>query len=167
MLVFLVGYMGSGKSFLGKKLALCMQMDFIDLDNYIEEKYEMSVTEFFSKKGEDAFRIAEKEALKEIFTRTSTIVSVGGGTPCFGDNMEQMNRYGKTIFINTPMESILRHLKSGKHQRPLLNGKTDEELHDFVHSHYTGRLPYYKKAQCSISATNIRCEDLLHFFDNC
>lgn len=167
MLVFLVGYMGSGKSFLGKKLAFCMQMDFIDLDTYIEEKYEMSITDFFSKKGEASFRIAEQEALQEVFRLKNTIVSVGGGTPCFGDNMEQMNRNGKTIFINTPIESILRHLEFGKHQRPLLSGKTSEELTDFVLPHYASRLPYYQKAQCSISATNIRCEDLLHFFYNC
>ncbi len=165
MHIFLIGYMGAGKSTLGKQLAQKLQLDFYDLDKYIETQRKCSISDFFKKYGETVFRKEEKKALLELIAKENCVISVGGGTPCFEDNMELMNASGKTIFLNSPIDSIIKRLQSRVGNRPLLANKSKEEIANFITENYNERLPYYLKAQHKIQAANIRVEDLLPFFN--
>lgn len=165
MLIFLVGYMGCGKSTLGQQLAQRLDYEFIDLDRYIETKNECTVSSIFKDYGEIIFRKEEHECLVELLEKENTVISVGGGTPCFQDNMTLMNQSGMTFFINTPIAVLFNRLKNKTEQRPLLANKTDEELLNFIQKNHTERLPYYQKAQRTIESENIKIEDLLCFFN--
>ncbi len=167
MRVFLIGYMGAGKSTLGKQLAQKLHLDFYDLDNYIEQKHGQRITDFFKTYGERFFRKEEKNALQELCEKENCVISVGGGTPCFEGNMELMNTMGKTIFLNPPLSSLIKRLQSRTRNRPLLANKTKEEVAEFVTQNHTERLPFYLKSQHQIQASDIKVEHLLPFFMNC
>ena len=145
--IFLIGYMGSGKTTLGKAFARAMNLQFIDLDWYIEERLRKTVTELFAERGEDGFRIIEKNMLHEAGEFEDTIIAAGGGTPCFFDNMEYMNNMGDTVFLEASDEALLRRLKAGKSKRPLLANKTDDELMDTITTALKKRLPFYQQAK--------------------
>ncbi len=164
MRVFLLGYMGAGKSTLGRQLAKELNCDFYDLDRYIEDENQCTLTIFFQKYGEDTFRKEERRRLLELCRKSDIVISVGGGTPCYYDNMELMNKCGKTIFLNPPLSALICRLETRKKQRPLLADKTSEELKTFVTESYTKRLPFYDKAQHKIQAQDIKVEHLLPFF---
>ena len=145
--IFLIGYMGAGKTTLGKAFARAMGLTFIDLDWYIEERFHKTIRQLFTERGEDAFRDLEKRMLHEASEFEDVVISVGGGTPCFFDNMEYMNAAGETVFLDVDIKVLFRRLKVAKQQRPLLDGKTDEELMLFIQEALQARLPFYTKAK--------------------
>jgi shikimate kinase len=145
--IFIVGYMGSGKTTIGKRLAESLSLSFVDLDAYIENKYRKTVPALFAEKGEDGFREIESLSLREVAEFEDVVISTGGGTPCFFDNMEVMNRAGVTIYLKTDPEDIALHLQESKTVRPLIAGKTEEELVPFITEHLARRECYYRKAQ--------------------
>ncbi|MGL5958773.1 MAG: shikimate kinase [Phocaeicola sp.] len=143
---FLIGYMGSGKTTLGKAFAKSCGLTFIDLDWHIEECYRKSVATIFAEQGEQAFRELERKMLHEVGEFENVVISTGGGTPCFFDNMIYMNRKGRTIYLEASRESLFKRLKMAKQQRPLLVGKTDEELMAFIIEALQKREQFYKQA---------------------
>lgn len=145
--IFLVGYMGCGKSTLGRAVSRASGMRFIDLDNYIEGRYHRTVKEIFAEKGEDGFRDVERRMLHEVADFEDVIVACGGGTPCFFDNMEYMNEHGTSVFLDTPIEKLHSRLMKGRYKRPLIAEKNDEELRQFIIEALAKRMEYYSKAQ--------------------
>ena len=145
--IFLIGYMGAGKTTLGKAFARAMGLTFVDLDWYIEERYHKTVSQIFAERGEDGFRELEKRMLHEASDFENVVISVGGGTPCFFDNMDYMNQVGETVFLDVDNQVLFRRLKVAKQQRPLLANKTDEELMAFIQEALEKRLPHYTKAK--------------------
>lgn len=145
--IFLIGYMGAGKTTLGKAFARALGLTFVDLDWYIEERFHKSIRQLFAERGEEGFRELEKRMLHEAGDFEDVVISVGGGTPCFFDNMEYMNEAGETVFLDVNLQVLFRRLKVAKQQRPLLDGKTDEELMAFIQEALDKRLPFYTKAK--------------------
>ena len=145
--VFLIGYMGAGKTTLGKAFARAMGLTFVDLDWYIEERFHKTVSQIFTERGEEGFRELEKRMLHEVSDFENVVISVGGGTPCFFDNMEYMNQVGETVFLDVDNKVLFRRLKVAKQQRPLLANKTDDELMAFIQEALEKRLPHYTKAK--------------------
>ena len=145
--IFLIGYMGAGKTTLGKAFARAMGLTFIDLDWYIEERFHKTIRELFTERGEDAFRDLERRMLHEAGEFEDVVISVGGGTPCFFDNVDYMNSVGETVFLDVDIRVLFRRLKIAKHQRPLLDGKSDEELMQFIQEALQNRLPFYTRAK--------------------
>ena len=145
--IFLIGYMGAGKTTLGKAFARAMGLTFVDLDWYIEERFHKTVGQIFAERGEEGFRELEKRMLHEAGDFEDVVISVGGGTPCFFDNIDYMNQAGETVFLDVDNKVLFRRLKVAKQQRPLLANKTDEELMAFIQEALQKRLPYYAKAK--------------------
>lgn len=145
--IFLTGYMGAGKTTLGKALAHELQLPFIDLDWYIEERYHKSISELFAERGEEAFRRIEQAMLHEAGEFEDVIISTGGGTPCFFDNMEYMNTQGKTVFLDVHPDILYRRLRIATRKRPILQGKSDEELRAFITEALQKRISYYRQAR--------------------
>ena len=145
--IFLTGYMGAGKTTLGKAFAREMHVPFIDLDWYIEERFHKSVRELFVSRGEDAFRQLERNMLHEVGEFEDVVISTGGGTPCFFDNMDYMNACGQTVFLDVHPDILFRRLRVATQQRPILQGKTDEELRAFILEALEKRAPFYSQAQ--------------------
>jgi Shikimate kinase len=144
--IFLTGYMGAGKTTLGKAFARELDIPFVDLDWYIEERFHKSIGELFAMRGEASFRDLERNMLHEVAEFDDVIVSTGGGTPCFYDNMDYMNRKGKTVFLDVHPNILFQRLHVAKQQRPILQNKTDEELREFIMDALSKRLPFYTQA---------------------
>lgn len=151
--IFLTGYMGAGKTTLGKAFAKAKGIDFIDLDWYIEKRFHKTIRELFAERGEDGFRTIEKNMLREVGEFENVLISTGGGTPCFFDNMEYMNQQGETVFLDVPFDVLFRRLKIAKHQRPILKDKNDEELRLFIEEALQKRLPFYQQAHHSFDGS--------------
>ncbi len=148
MIVFLLGFMGCGKSTLGKKLAQSLNSVFIDLDDYVESQAGQSINELFAEKGELYFRNLESECLHTICAEnTSAVVSLGGGTPCFANNMRWVTRFGTSVYLSASPQELFNRLKGGREHRPLLANKTDEELLAFIVQKLSERNPFYQQAQ--------------------
>lgn len=130
--IFLIGFMGSGKTTLGKALAQKLGVDFIDLDLYIETRYHKTVREIFAESGEERFRQIEKSLLHEVADFENVIIAAGGGTPCFFDNIDYMNGHGTCVYLKASVEELCKRLAGGRESRPLLRGKSDEELRLFI-----------------------------------
>ena len=140
--IFLTGYMGAGKTTLGKAFARELNVPFIDLDWYIEERFHKSIRELFAERGEASFRELERSMLHEVSEFEDVIVSTGGGTPCFFDNMDYMNRHGQTVFLDVHPDILFNRLRVATRQRPILQGKTDEELRSFIVEALDKRAPF-------------------------
>jgi shikimate kinase len=153
--IFLIGYMGSGKTTLGKAYARAMQLQFIDLDWYIEERFHKTVQELFEERKEDGFREIERNMLHEVAEFENVIIACGGGTPCFFDNMEYMNGKGETVFLDASPEVLFRRLKIAKSKRPLLMDKSDEELMDVIQNALRIRIPFYSQAKYVFNAESL------------
>ena len=138
--------MGSGKSTLGRLVNRFTGIDFIDLDSYIENRHHKSVKEIFSEKGEEGFRIIERDLLREVSAIENVIIACGGGTPCFFDNMEIMNQAGNTVWLNAPLSLLHSRLMRGRHKRPLIADLDSEQLTEFIIRALDKRKPYYSKA---------------------
>lgn len=139
--------MGAGKTTVGKALAKETGLQFYDLDWYIEGRMHKTVPQLFAERGEDGFRQVERTMLHEAAEFEDVILSCGGGTPCFFDNMEYMNAQGDTVYLKASPEVLCAHLRMGKTRRPLLEGKTPEELLGFVTEQLARREQYYLAAR--------------------
>lgn len=154
MRIFLIGFMGSGKSYVGKKLARLMQRPFIDLDNRIETNAQRSIREIFAQDGEAAFRQMERQALHETAQLDSAVIACGGGVPCFFDNIAWMNANGVTIYLRVPEEVLFRRLKAGKVHRPLLRDLSDTELRQYIRDKLAERELFYRQASVIYDVQN-------------
>lgn len=143
----MIGYMGAGKTTLGKSLARHLGLEFIDLDWYIENRFHQSVSQLFATRGEEGFRKIEQNMLHEVAEFEDVVISAGGGTPCFFDNMEYMNRQGLTVYLKATPEILRTHLRMGKQKRPLIAQKNDEELDIFIRESLDKRESYYNQAR--------------------
>jgi shikimate kinase len=144
--IFLIGYMGSGKTTIGKLLAKKMNLQFVDIDLFIENRYRKSITAIFAEKGEAGFREIERRTLQEIAGFENIVISTGGGLPCFFDNMDVMNAVGTTIYLKTNVKELVSRLITGKQKRPLIKDKSAAELYEFVDQNLQKREPFYNKA---------------------
>ena len=151
--VFLIGYMGCGKSTLGRALSVATGLDFIDLDHYIEQRFHATIAELFATRGEDGFRRVEQAMLREVCDFSDVIIACGGGTPCFFNNMDEMNAAGTTVWLNTPISRLYERLQRNRSKRPILANKSDSELLEFITSALDARTPYYSRAHHSFCAT--------------
>ena len=142
-----MGFMGAGKTTLGKALAAHLGVSFIDLDQYIESRYMKSVSQIFATRGEQGFREIESRLLREVGEFDNVIVSCGGSTPLIGDNMDYMLSQGQTVYLKCSNETLLSRLKTARSQRPLIASKTDDELALFIESETKRREPGYLRAQ--------------------
>ena len=144
--VFLTGYMGAGKTTLGKAFAKALGVPFIDLDWYIEERFHKNIKTLFAERGEEGFRLLEQRMLHEVGEYEDVVISTGGGTPCFFDNMAYMNSQGQTVFLDVSLDVLYNRLRVATFNRPILQGKSDEELRQFITGALEKRLPYYRQA---------------------
>ncbi len=163
MRIFLIGFMGSGKTILGRKLAYILQHQFIDLDEYIEEQEDRTISQIFEEDGEDYFRKLERVYLHRVIDKEDVVISTGGGTPCFFDNIDQMNEYGKTIYINMHPKALLTRLLSSPSTRPLLAGKDEKGMLDYVFKTLRSREKYYQKAKRVVTGYNLTARKLEKF----
>lgn len=161
--IFLIGYMGAGKTTMGKSLAQVMGLEFIDLDNWIEARQHKTIKEIFAEVGEEGFRKLERAGLEEVSTYENVILSLGGGTPCFFDNMEVVNRAGTSVYLKPSEEVLLKRLIKGKHKRPLLADKSDDEILQVIREQLAWREPYYLKANITFEASHLENKaDIIH-----
>ena len=154
MIIYLVGYMGCGKSTIGRKLADLLGISFVDLDKYIEERYFKTVPAIFAEEGEERFREKERASLMEVAQFEDVVVGTGGGAPCFFDNMEVMNTSGVTVYIAPDTEVLATRLIKSKTERPLIAGKSPEELIAFINTALVKRAPFYEKSKIIIRGEN-------------
>lgn len=145
--IILIGYMCVGKTTIGKELAKRRGQMFYDLDWYIEERFRKRVPQIFAEEGEEAFRKKERNMLHEVAEFENVVVSCGGGTPCFFDNIDYMNQAAEVIYLKASPETILSHLKISKGKRPLLEGMSPEELQTFVTDQIQKREDFYLRAR--------------------
>lgn len=156
MPIFLIGFMGSGKTTLGHALARRLhRRRFVDLDEEIEGRVGMSVSSFFAQHGEEAFRRVERDTLRELLMGANLIVGCGGGTPCFFDNMERMKAAGITVYLEASIPVLLRRLLEAQEQRPKLSGLTPEELERYIVDSLAEREPYYSSAAHRFSSDRL------------
>lgn len=149
--IFLIGYMGSGKSAMGRLLSQRLSFSFIDLDHYIEGKFHKTIAQLFKDEGEASFREKEKSCLREVGEFENIVIATGGGAPCFFDSMEYMNQQGLTIYLKLQPEQLVARLQKGKAGvRPLINGKTPDELLEYIQTMLEKRRIHYEKAQVVI-----------------
>ena len=148
--IILIGYMGAGKTTVGRALSKELGIPFYDLDWYIENRRRKTVSEIFAEQGEEAFRKIEHNMLHEVAEFENVIISCGGGTPCFYDNIDYMNQQGQVIYLKATPEVLYQHLIMGKGDRPLLKGKNKEELMTFISEQLKNREPFYSKAQYTL-----------------
>ncbi len=148
--IILIGYMGAGKTTIGRELSRQVGLPFYDLDWYITSRMRKTVKEIFDQQGEEGFRRIERNMLHEVAEFENVIISCGGGTPCFYDNMEYLNAQGDTVYLKATPEVLYRHLQMGRSVRPLLLNKTPEEVKCFVREQLIEREPFYSKARYTL-----------------
>lgn len=153
--IFLIGYMGSGKSSMGTRLAEKLGLSFIDMDHHIEEKYRKTVAQIFEELGQDEFRKIEQECLHEVAEFENCVIATGGGAPCFFDNMEYMNKLGLTIYLKLSPEQLAERLENSRAgKRPLIAGKSGDELRAFIKNGLISREVFYEKATLTVSGSD-------------
>ena len=148
MRIFLIGYMGSGKTKIGKLMASQMGYTFIDMDQQLEARYGMTVSGIFETFGEAEFRKAERICIENFINTEQVIISTGGGAPCHNDNMALMKSIGKTVYLNVPADELILRLSEPrrKEKRPLLSGLSDSELSDYINKTLNARTAFYEMA---------------------
>lgn len=162
MKIFITGYMGAGKSSTGRKVARRLGYEFIDMDDEFESAHGVRLPEYLLKKGEDLFREKERRLLEEICSRKGDfVISTGGGTPCFYDNMELINRSGISVYLDMHPKSLAVRLEEAKDERPLLKGLGGERLIDKIRAHLEERKPFYEKAHMTVKGESLKFEELL------
>lgn len=155
MAIFIIGYMASGKTTFGRALARQTGMQHIDLDFYIEQRFHTTVREIFAQKGEAEFRRIEGVMLREVGEMDHTVISCGGGTPCYGDNMDYMNAVGLTVCLQASDDVIADRILEAGPKRPLMAGKSREQVLDTLSKHMAVRKPYYDRAKIIISGDRL------------
>ncbi len=153
--ILLVGFMAAGKTTLGKALARDLGLQFIDLDHYIENRFHCTVSQLFIERGEEGFRQIERTMLHEVAEFEDVIIATGGGTPCFFDNMEYMNAQGTTVFLEASVDVIYTRLTIARTQRPLVAGKSSEELRQYITKMLEQRSPFYTRATHTFCANRL------------
>ena len=161
MIIFLVGFMGSGKSTVGQRLAGRLGYSFIDMDARLEGEHGMTINEIFEKLGEKAFRELESNLLKEMVSLQDTVISTGGGLPCTGNNMDLINRKGVSIYLRMEPAALLNRLTRGKSRRPLIRHLSRQELETFIQEKLREREPVYLRAHHIISGLNFNMDELV------
>ncbi|WP_106151315.1 shikimate kinase [Marinilabilia salmonicolor] len=157
--IYLTGFMGSGKSTFGRLLARELDFKFIDLDKYIETQEGKSISEIFARYGEETFREVERLAVHESTKSGKAVIATGGGVPCHFDNMEVMNKYGLTIYLKVSPEALTDRLMPAREHRPLIAGKTRDELLAFIKTTLQQRTPFYEMATLTADTTSLSPED--------
>jgi shikimate kinase len=145
--------MGAGKTTIGRALSKELGLPFYDLDWYIENRRHKTVPELFNELGEETFRKIEYNMLHEVAEFEDVIISCGGGTPCFFDNIDYMNQQGKVVYLKATPEVLYKHLLMAKTERPLLKGKGADELIAYIREHLNEREPYYSKARYTLDVS--------------
>lgn len=153
--IFLIGYMAVGKTTFGRALASRLGLEFIDLDFYIEQRFHSTVKEIFASRGEAAFREMESQMLREVGEMTGVVVSCGGGTPCFGSNMDYMNSHGLTVRLTASEDCLVRRLTRKRWKRPLIADKTEDEIRLFIREHQAQREPWYCQASETLESDEL------------
>ncbi|MDR2776399.1 MAG: shikimate kinase [Tannerella sp.] len=150
--IFLIGYMGAGKTTIGKVLSRRMNFSCIDTDHYIENRYRKKVGDIFATEGEMRFRDMEHRMLCEVSEFENIVISTGGGLPCFNGNMDIMNNAGMTVYLDVPAEELAARLQVSKTIRPVLQNRSGRELIDFIRENLDKRRPFYEQAWIRLNA---------------
>lgn len=158
--IYIIGYMGAGKSGVAKRLAARMGWQSIDTDTLFEEKFRITIYDFFAKYGQDLFRKLEADILRSTANLDKVIVATGGGTPCFFDNMQWMNDNGLTVFLSMSPKSAAVRLSQSKKKRPLTKDLSGDDLVRFVERQYEQRMPFYTEAQMTFKAEDCDVEGI-------
>lgn len=153
-MLFLIGYMGCGKSTIGRALAKALGWEFVDVDKMIEQQEGMSIAEIFESKGEEYFRGIEAKVI-DSFSSQGVVVATGGGMPCRGDNMERLNEKGETIYLKMSASKLFGRLDGGRKKRPLIKDLNDEQLKLFIADNLELREKYYSKAKVIIDCDGV------------
>src|SRR5687767_7333769 len=162
MKVFLIGFMGSGKTHWGRKLSEKLSLPFFDLDEQVEAHEGKTIPEIFSQSGEEHFRLAEKDALHIITeSHDSFIMACGGGTPCYFNNIDYMSREGTTVWLSTALNVLHERLLKEKENRPLLKGLSEDQLRGFIAKKYADRKIFYEQADIIINEEEIELDQLI------
>lgn len=146
---------------MGRSLASALKMTFIDLDSFLEEKYFQTIPQIFAEEGEDAFRKKERKVLEEVASFDNVILATGGGAPCFFDNMDLMNRAGYCIFLDVDVDSLVSRLMHARIERPLIKGKSEQQLREFIEDLMKKRRPFYEKAHYILKGKEILPEQII------
>lgn len=161
MKIYLIGFMGCGKTTLGKKTAAKMSFNFIDLDKEIEARAGMSIPDYFKEFGEAAFRVLERETLQSSEFPLNSIIATGGGAPCFFDNMQWMNTNGTTVYLSLSPKALASRLETAAEERPLLQQLKGDALVEFITQKLSEREMFYKQASLTAQGINITPEKLI------
>lgn len=162
MIISLLGYMGSGKSHISKLLSEKLDLKLIDTDREIIKRNQLSITEMFEKHGELYFRKQERELLEEIFaTKDRCIISLGGGTPAYYNNIELINHNSESFYIQASVKTLIERLLKQKQKRPIIARISDEDLPEFIAKHLFERNPYYTKARFIVNTDNKEPEEIV------
>jgi shikimate kinase len=154
--VFLLGFMCSGKTTVGKRLAKSLDFAFMDLDAEIEKRHKTNINDIFEKLGEQTFRLLEREMLLELIkSEENTIISLGGGTPCQFDNMDLIKQYGLCVLLDISPIAVLHRYLHSKEERPLLKNKSEEEVKQYIETTLEQRRPFYLKADIIYPAIDV------------
>src|ERR1700722_1376503 len=162
MKIFLIGFMGSGKTHWGRQLSAKLQLPFFDLDTVIVEKEKLSVAEIFDRQGEEYFRYQERDTLEEItHDQESFILSCGGGTPCFFNNIEFMKKSGKVIWLNTSIDVLTQRLLRERKSRPLIREVDERDLGRYIVRKLSERRMDYQQADVTVNEESITLDELI------
>jgi len=162
MKIFLIGFMGSGKTHWGQLLADKLQLPFYDLDTIVTEKEGKSISDIFEEKGEEYFRYREKESLEELVNQHEQfILSSGGGTPCFFNNIEFMKKNGKVVWLNTSVDVLKQRLIKERRTRPMISNVGENELKSYIIRKLGERKMYYEQADLMLDEEGIKLEPLV------
>ncbi len=163
MKIVLLGYMGSGKTTVGRQLAKELGLSFLDLDEYIEKREDAKISVIFAEKGEIQFRKKESAYLKEIFSKEyGFVLSIGGGTPCYADNMTVISEAtDKVVYLKLTIDSLVARLKNEKSDRPLIKNIPDQELTEFIGKHLFERSFYYSQAKFAFNCDDMKLNEIV------
>lgn len=161
MRIYLVGFMGSGKTSFGKRLARKIGFQFFDIDEAVENMSGQKVAALFSNVGEAAFREMERQALHDTAQMENTVVSTGGGTPCHGSNMDFMLANGTTVYLRMSIESLTHRLENARRERPLIRGLSGDALQAFIAAKLDERERYYERAHCIIKGETVKTDHVI------
>ena len=161
MRIYLIGYIYSGKTTVGRKLADALGYDFLDLDQAIEARYHTTLPLFFKRYGEPMFRQVEMQMLHATDQMDNVVISTGGGTPCFGDNMQWINANGISIYLRLTEESICKRMESSRKCRPTVMALPPDQRQKFIHDQLQQRIPIYTQAQHTIVSDEMNTKDIV------
>ncbi len=161
MRIYLIGYMASGKSWFGKELAFAAGLDFIDMDELFEERYRITILDFFERYGELLFRKLEREILKETITLENVVIATGGGAPCFSDNMDFILKSGKSIYLKIDFPLLMNRINGIKKKRPLIKDIASSSLEDYIKDQLAEREPCYLRANYIFDGPDYPIEEIL------